>query len=299
MIQADEGLQRICTALQTQNKTRNYRSSLETWPPPVFKPPQCLSLSMEPTHQSKCTSLSPFVSVCSTEALWARLILDMKDFFSLITKGLNVEIQQDDRVIIFCNEDIPLTLCGDICSTEDYGRSTGDTGWNISDNNVISDFKHSTASQLHNPTSNVNRFLRIHDEDPQKSCQVYGAPRVLSRRDKKATKRKSVSFDDDVTVYLFDQETPTLELHTGHYTPLSSSYSCSPPDVTLEDIGLEWEDDFSALEKNCHFQHVRHSQHNTFSLLGQSCADLSRPEWFSLSQSCLFLTHVTESDLEQ
>lgn len=65
-------------------------------------------------------------------------------------------------------------------------------------------------------------------------------------------------------------------------------------------VGLEWEDDFSALEKNCHFQCVGHSvsEHYTPSLPTQRCTTLSGPERFSLSQACLFLTHVTESDLE-
>ncbi|XP_042364282.1 uncharacterized protein LOC121959151 isoform X2 [Plectropomus leopardus] len=102
-----------------------------------------------------------------------------------------------------------------------------------------------------------------------------------SVRDRTVKKRKSVSFDDDVMVYLFDQDSPTMELHPEACTVL-------PEDTLEEDSGLEWDDDFSVLEKinnSCHFHSVTHSQF-----------PLSRR--LVLSQSCLFLTHVTEADLE-
>ncbi|XP_034563223.1 uncharacterized protein LOC117829703 isoform X2 [Notolabrus celidotus] len=311
MIQTDEELQPITylcvvdqrgsTTPRIPKKNRDCRSSLATWPPPVSIPPRWCSPPEKPSL--KYTSLPSCVSVCPTGAPWTRLILDIKDIFRLIVKGLNIVTQHDavtmyNRFIVFFNEDIPLQLFGDICSSEDYRTYLGDTAWNIGENNVISDLPKSTANQLHNPNTNTNSSAGIQCKDLQKSCQIHGAPRVVSKTDKKAKRRKSVSFVDDVMVYLFDQERPTLELHSGPCTPIPSSYSCTLPDVTLEDIGLEWDDDFSALEKNCHFQHVRDSQHYNFSLPTQSCTALSRPERFSLSQTCLFLTHVTESDLE-
>ncbi|XP_051795119.1 class A basic helix-loop-helix protein 15 isoform X3 [Acanthochromis polyacanthus] len=121
-----------------------------------------------------------------------------------------------------------------------------------------------------------------------KSCQCYNNLGESSGRRRKMKLRKSVSFDDDVMVYLFDKESPTLKLHSEPCTSLPSSNSCNLPAVTL-DNGLEWEDDFSALEKNCHFQQ---------SMPKQSWTPLARTERCSLSQKCLFLTYVTESDLE-
>lgn len=62
--------------------------------------------------------------------------------------------------------------------------------------------------------------------------------------------------------------------------------------------GLEWEDDFPAMEKSCHFRCARQtaSQPHTLTLPKQSCTALSRRLF--LPQTCLFLTHVTESDLD-
>lgn len=60
---------------------------------------------------------------------------------------------------------------------------------------------------------------------------------------------------------------------------------------------FEWEDDFSALEKSCHFQYDGHS--HSYSLLQtHNRTAQSRPENGRLPQTCLFLTYVTESDLE-
>lgn len=290
--------QKGSTALHMAKKNRDCSSSLVTWPPPDPILPQWCSLPEKP--HLKDASLASFDSLCPTEASWTRLILDIKDIFGLIAKGLNIVTQHDaatmyNRFIVFCSEDIPRELYGDIWSSEDCESYQGDTGWKTSDH-VICELQSSTCSQLHNPDTNSSDGIQ--SEDLQKSPQIFGAPGVVSNEDKKAKRRKSVSFVDDVMVYLFDQERPTMELHGGPCTPLSSSHSFNLPDVTLEDIGLEWEDDFSALEKNCHFQHARHSQRFTFSLPTQSCTALSTPERFSLSQTCLFLTHVTESDLE-
>ncbi|XP_074518982.1 class A basic helix-loop-helix protein 15 isoform X1 [Halichoeres trimaculatus] len=308
IIQTDEELQPIAclcvldqkgsTALHVPRENRDCSSSLVTWPPPDPIPHQWRSLPEKP--HLKDTSLASFDSLCPTEASWTRLILDMKDIFRLIAKGLNIVTQHDaatmyNRFIVFCSEDIPRELYSDIWSSEDCRTYLGDTGWKTSDD-VVDDLQKSATNQLHNPITNSSEAIQ--NEDLQKSCQTYSAPRVNPNEDKKAKRRKSVSFVDDVMVCLFDQERPTMELHGGPCTPLSSSYSFNLPDVTLEDIGLEWEDDFSALEKNCHFQHVRHSQRFSFSLPTQSCTALSGPERFRLSQTCLFLTHVTESDLE-
>ncbi|XP_051273872.1 class A basic helix-loop-helix protein 15 isoform X2 [Dicentrarchus labrax] len=288
------------------------RSSLVTWPPSLSISLQHCCLPKEPRHRSKFTPLASFVSNFPKEAQWMRLILNMRDIFSFMKKDLNIVTLQDtltldhNSFIIFCDEDILLQRFGD---TEDCRTSIGDTGWSISENNMLSDLKISTAHWPRSPSTDNSKeiqhepvcrdsFNTCNFKSLLKSCRICSAPQVLSGRDRNVKKKKSVSFDDDVTVYLFDQESPTVELHSGPCTSLPSSYSCNLPDVILEDSGLEWEDDFSALEKSCHFQCVRHSisQQYTLSLPEQSCTAL--PRRFCLSQTCLFLTHVTESDLE-
>ncbi|XP_046870565.1 serine/threonine-protein kinase LMTK1, partial [Hypomesus transpacificus] len=79
-------------------------------------------------------------------------------------------------------------------------------------------------------------------------------------------KRKVVSFFDDVTVYLFDQESPTKELAEHGFPPVGESRvsasqgRSSPPErvshtsddssdgnISEESAGYEWEDDFPLL----------------------------------------------------
>lgn len=215
MIQADEELQAITCILDQRGsaapqlwRNSDCRSSLVTRPLPFSTSPRHCCVPEEPPHHS---TLASFVSEHPKEAPWTRLILNMQDIFSLIKKDLNIMTQQDtvttdqqNRFIIFCDQDIPLQRFGDICYTEDCGTSKGDTGWHISDNN-------STAHGPNTNNSNGNQHeLVIRDnfnnlKSLQKSCQIYDAPGVLSGRDTNLKKRKSVSFNDDVMVYLFDQ----------------------------------------------------------------------------------------------
>ncbi|XP_019127613.2 uncharacterized protein LOC109141513 [Larimichthys crocea] len=303
--------QRGSTAPQLWRSSER-RSSPITWLP-FFSIPARHRCLPEAMHHSTLTSLASFASQNQKEASWTRLILNMQDIFSFIKKDLKIVTQQDtltrDRhnsFIIFCNEDLPLQLFG---NTYTCRTSIEDTGWHISDNGVLSDLKNSTAHWSHGPNTNSSEGIQhelvrsdnFNTHNPKsllKSSQIYNTPGLLSRCGKTVKKRKSVSFNNDVIVYLFNQESPTSELQSGPCTSQPSSYSCNLPDVTLEDSGLEWEDDFSALEKSCNFQCVKHSvsKHYTLSLPTQSCAALSRR--FFLSQTCLFLTHVTESDLE-
>ncbi|XP_042364281.1 serine/threonine-protein kinase LMTK2-like isoform X1 [Plectropomus leopardus] len=228
---------------------------------------------------------SSLSSLVSEDAPWTRLILNVQDIFSLIGINLNIVTQQDPyhSFIIFCDQDLPIKGLGDICCTEDCRTSLGDTGWYSCDSNALSDLTNFTA---HSPTININNSNRNqHDlvvrDSLNTSFQICDTLGRSSVRDRTVKKRKSVSFDDDVMVYLFDQDSPTMELHPEACTVL-------PEDTLEEDSGLEWDDDFSVLEKinnSCHFHSVTHSQF-----------PLSRR--LVLSQSCLFLTHVTEADLE-
>ncbi|KAM3859909.1 serine/threonine-protein kinase LMTK1 [Diretmus argenteus] len=80
-------------------------------------------------------------------------------------------------------------------------------------------------------------------------------------QDELERKKKVVSFFDDVTVYLFDQESPTKEL-ADHGLPsgtegqslrskaqekLNASDDSSDGNISEESAGFEWEDDFSLL----------------------------------------------------
>ncbi|XP_033466655.1 uncharacterized protein LOC117246790 [Epinephelus lanceolatus] len=305
MIPADEELQAITCFLDQRGSAApqlwsatDSRSGMVAWPPPSSISPRQCCFPEEPARDSALISVASVLSDTPQEGPWTRLILNMQEICSLIKINLNISTQpntvtvnQHNRFITFCDEDIPLQRFGDIGYTEDCRTFIGGSGYN---NNVLGDLKNSTALSPNTNNSNGNQHeLVIRDnlnnlKSCLKSCQIYDAPGILSRRDVNVKKRKSVSFDNEVMVYLFDQESPTVELHTEASTSL--------PDVTLEDSGLEWEDDFSALEKNCHFQCVRNSEQYTLSLPTQSSTALSRR--FSLPQTCLFLTHVTESDLE-
>nr|XP_046232903.1 uncharacterized protein LOC124052551 isoform X2 [Scatophagus argus]XP_046232904.1 uncharacterized protein LOC124052551 isoform X2 [Scatophagus argus] len=310
MIQADEELQPVaCFCILDERGGaapdiwRN-RPSLVTWPPSFSILPQLCHPHMEPTHHSTLVSLPSYVSECLKKDPWTRFILNMQGVLSFNRKDLNTVIQQaavtknpHNRFIIFCYEDTLLQLSGD---TEDHRMSIWDTCWHISN---------SSAHWLHGPNTNTTKgiqhelngrdnFNTCSPKSTLKSCEIYTAQRVLYRKEDNVKRKKGVSFDDEVIIYLFDQESPTMELHSGPCTSLQSTYSCNLSEVTLEDSGLEWEDDFSALEKSCHFQCGRQSvsQLYTPSLPTQSCTALSRRLF--LSQTCLFLTHVTESDLE-
>ncbi|XP_017273869.1 class A basic helix-loop-helix protein 15 isoform X2 [Kryptolebias marmoratus] len=125
-----------------------------------------------------------------------------------------------------------------------------------------------------------------------KSCQNNGNLRHSCRRDGNGKLKKSVSFEEDVVVYLFDQESPTLMLLSESCTSPTNSFSSNLPAVTPENADLQWEDDFSVLEKTCCFHF------HTFPLPTRDRSAPSRPERSSLSRSCLFLTYVTEADLE-
>ncbi|KAK1881122.1 Serine/threonine-protein kinase LMTK2 [Dissostichus eleginoides] len=299
MVQADEKLQTITCILDQRGtasselwRKSDCRSSLVTSPKPISTPPQ---------HQtSTLTSFVSFVPDYPKDTPWTRLILSMQDIFSLIKRDSNMVTPQDcvtmnqlDRFIIFCDEDIPLQRFGDI-TAEDCWTSKGDTDWHFSDTNMLSDLKNFTAHASNTKNSNRNTHeLVIRDsfnnlKSLLKSYQICDSPGELSRTNMDVKRRKSVSFHEEVIVFLFDQESPTMELNPEACTSL--------PDVTLEDSGLEWEDDFSALEKNCHFQCDTHSQPHTLSLPTPTTAALSRHLF--LSQTCLFLTHVTEADLE-
>ncbi|XP_034414596.1 uncharacterized protein LOC117748698 isoform X2 [Cyclopterus lumpus] len=213
MIQADEELQVITCILDQRGSAASpfwgnadCRSGIAARPSPSSTTPPRCCLPEEP-HRSTLSSAASSLSGRPPEAPWTRVVFNARDIFSLIKNNSNiVTLQPDsvtmdrhDRLIIFCDEDLPLQRFGDICYTEDCRTSTG---WHIDDNNALS-----AANSPNTNNANGNQ-LAIRDNfnnlSRLKSCPSYD-PGVLSGSDPKGKKRKSVSFEDDVMVYLFDQ----------------------------------------------------------------------------------------------
>ncbi|CAK6978761.1 class A basic helix-loop-helix protein 15 isoform X1 [Scomber scombrus] len=255
MIQVDEELQPItCLCILAQRgcaapqlwRNKDTRSTL------VFRSsPSFLSL-FAPRHCcpprvpiSPLIFTSSFASKSPKEAPWTRIMLNMRDIFSVITKDLKVATQQDTmnqhKFIIFCNEDIPPQFFSDFCYAQSCWKSMGNTFSN-SDNRIMSnDLQNFTSNWPDGPNTDGSQERQsemvVRDnlntcnlKSLLKSCQNYNHPSGKKRNIKK---RKTVSFFDDVMVYLFDQDSPTLELHPEPCTSLPGNLS----DVTLDDSG--------------------------------------------------------------
>lgn len=147
----------------------------------------------------------------------------MRDIFSLPKNNSDPATRQDGS-----DEDTPLQRLRDVYCPEDRGTSLGDTNDANGNQRVVRD----NLNVLRGPV-----------------CAAGGTP----ERDANAKKRKSVSFEDDVIVYLFDQvlcpcrsvtlepegcftssvpppqESPTSELHCEART--------APPDGAFGDTG--------------------------------------------------------------
>ncbi|XP_071062915.1 uncharacterized protein [Pseudochaenichthys georgianus] len=216
MVQADEKLQTITRILDQRGtasselwRKTDCRSRLVTSPKPISTPAQ---------HQtSTLTSFVSFVPDYPKDTPWTRLSLSMQDIFSLIKRDSNMVTSQDcvtmnqlNSFIIFCDEDIPLQRFGDI-TAEDWRTSKGDTDWHFSDTNMLSDLKDFTAHAANTKNSNRNtQELVIRDsfnnlKSLLRSYQICDSPGELSRTNMDVKRRKSVSFHDEVIVFLFDQ----------------------------------------------------------------------------------------------
>ncbi|XP_060951262.1 serine/threonine-protein kinase LMTK2-like [Limanda limanda] len=306
----DDEKRQLTTCIPDQpalNLWRNIERRSSPWSSSFPLSPQRCCLLEAPLQHSALTSS---VSECPKDTSWKTLFLNMWDIFTLITRNVNLTSQHHvltmnhpNRLIIFCDEDIPVQLYKGISSTQDCRTITGATG--CSDNNNVSSYLKNAylPSDLNNNSEedpsevfhgdNLNISTR---KSLLKSYQNYNCPGESSKRDRKL--RRSVSFDDDVTVLLFDQEGPTMKLRPEPSTSLPNTASFNLPDVPLDDCGLEWEDDFSALEWSWHLQRISRSLHSTLSPSTPSWTAASRPQRYLPSQTCLFLTHVAESDLE-
>ncbi|XP_028267442.1 serine/threonine-protein kinase LMTK2 [Parambassis ranga] len=156
------------------------------------------------------------------------------------------------------------------------------------------------------------------------------SPQVSGRSS--ADSKRAVSFFDDVTVYLFDQETPTKEL--GDHSSGSNSqvpefsspvatasylnrFTNSESSTDEEGGGFEWDDDFSSsvpafLPKKDQdpVSKVLSSAASRFSSPTPAVDRVLEPSWTSTSNYSRFsispasiasfsLTHLTDSDIEQ
>ncbi|XP_068161424.1 uncharacterized protein [Antennarius striatus] len=285
MVQADGMLQHpffvFCILNQRQSATSPLRRNKDrrsrlTLLLPFSIPSGRFSLPVEASYHLSDTE----------ETLWSQLVETVPEFLRCIKKDLN-HLTQDAitknqlyKLSLFCDEDILLHIYSTKCHIEDC-------------KNMLNHLKNSTAHSPNGPSNNSNDWKRINSELISRDDLVE--PRICNtsvscERNKNTKKRMSVSFDDDVIVYLFDKESPIVELHTGPCTSLLSNFSCKD---TSENPGLEWEDDFSTLEKSYQFQCVTESVSRYYDLQPSA-----RSRHFFLSQSCLYLTYVTESDLE-
>ncbi|KAG7243587.1 hypothetical protein INR49_011144 [Caranx melampygus] len=145
--------------------------------------------------------------------------------------------------------------------------------------------------------------------------------------------RRAVSFFDDVTVYLFDQETPTKELgdHSSgsnsqvpeFSSPVSTAsylnrFTNSESSTDEEGGGFEWDDDFSSpapaflpkSDKDPVSKATSSSAASRFSSPPPAAGRVLEPSWstssnysrFSISPASIAsfsLTHLTDSDIEQ
>ncbi|KAJ8283146.1 hypothetical protein COCON_G00019960 [Conger conger] len=132
--------------------------------------------------------------------------------------------------------------------------------------------------------------------DGRHACHLRSVLRSLSPTQER--KAKTVSFFSDVTVYLFDQESPTQELaepglpvgaEPGPEGPAAPpnqervSDDSSDGNLSEESGGLEWEDDFPLLPRPS---------------LMMSSPEVPPARFSGFSVSRFSLTHVSDSDMD-
>ncbi|XP_053709506.1 serine/threonine-protein kinase LMTK2-like [Synchiropus splendidus] len=212
---------------------------------------------------------------------------------SLITDGCNMDTNKniitiDNRIIFFpdkskakeCFSDYWWTCPGNILCNSSINLPSDLESAPQKWSKIAGDTK-----KFQSKEAAMKEFNSQTGDSRLKSCEKPKQAEKLSRRSKR---RRSVSFVDDVMVFVFDQECPTMELQGDSCT------NSPPPCSWAEDCGLEWEDDFSALERSSRLQPV--SQHHSVSPATKTWTLLS--ERLFLPQNCLCLTHVSEADLE-
>ncbi|XP_072453927.1 serine/threonine-protein kinase LMTK2 isoform X1 [Notamacropus eugenii] len=200
-----------------------------------------------------------------------------------------------------------------------------------SDDDLRAFHLHSLSSESEDETVHPVPVI-LSDNDDGKHLRSLLKPPMAVRSDKLPDNwrkdKKAVTFFDDVTVYLFDQETPTKELgHRGAEANNQESNSASPSlspnylnrftnsesSTDEEGGGFEWDDDFSqesfmsktadnlgskaSLQTSKYFSPPPPSRS-----IEQSWSHASPYSRFSISPANIAsfsLTHLTDSDIEQ
>ncbi|TRY60708.1 hypothetical protein DNTS_013997 [Danionella cerebrum] len=158
--------------------------------------------------------------------------------------------------------------------------------------------------------------------DSHKLRSLLKMPSLVSDSlsDETETQKKVVSFFDDVTVYLFDQDSPTRELADQGF-PLGGESSNANPDgevhtqqerVNVSDdssdgniseesgAGFEWEDDFPLLPLPTSTKRSPPDTPKT-NLLSSNSKTMTQVSRFSVSPSIVSrfsITHVSDSDMD-
>ncbi|KAK5615336.1 hypothetical protein CRENBAI_002695 [Crenichthys baileyi] len=292
-----------CNKYSALNSWRNTEHTSDCLPLSRLYFPHHFCPPTELVQQSSLTFLDPFMKGFPNQNNQTGPTFHTKDIFYWIKNFLKEATQPHtfvmdtfNRFIILSDNCISINkLCG-IYSSQNLRKFIKYRGSSGSDNKT-SVIKHGSAQRsscLVTSCEDADRdyLSTCKPKSHHKSSRNDEHPRRPWRRDETETMKtkKSVTFEEDVIVYLFDQETPTIKLESEPCTPLPFSYPCHLPDVMSEDNDLQWEDDFSALEV------VR--QPATVSLQTNGWTSRTSPECYSLSQTCLFLTYVMESDLE-
>ncbi|XP_035195247.1 serine/threonine-protein kinase LMTK2 isoform X1 [Oxyura jamaicensis] len=192
---------------------------------------------------------------------------------------------------------------------------------------------HSLSSDSEDETVHQVPEILTDKDDGKHLRSLLKLPKPLNERQREHWKneKKAVTFFDDVTVYLFDQETPTKELGNrvadlngegSHSTPaLPSGFSYlnrftnSESSTDEEGGGFEWDDDFSSPEPsfiskaaNSLISSKPPLQSKYFSpppptrTSEQNWSHSSPYSRFSISpanMASFSLTHLTDSDIEQ
>ncbi|XP_065540445.1 serine/threonine-protein kinase LMTK2 [Lathamus discolor] len=193
---------------------------------------------------------------------------------------------------------------------------------------------HSLSSDSEDETVHQVPEIITEKDDGKHLRSLLKLPAPLDERQHEPWKneKKAVTFFDDVTVYLFDQEMPTKELG-NHAVDLNGEDSCSTPappssfsylnrfassesSTDEEGGGFEWDDDFSSPEPSFMSKAANSLISSKSPLqsskyfsppppsrtLDQNWSHASPYSRFSISpanMASFSLTHLTDSDIEQ
>ncbi|XP_053298888.1 serine/threonine-protein kinase LMTK2 isoform X1 [Pleuronectes platessa] len=223
---------------------------------------------------------------------------------------------------------------------EDVDADEEDENSDDSDDDVRAYRLHSSSSESEDDTVHPVPLI-VSDDSRAKNLKSLLKPSALnaeslspfSSRSSADNSRRAVSFFDDVTVYLFDQETPTKEL-ADHSSGLNSQvpefsspgntasylnrFTNSESSTDEEGGGFEWDDDFSSAgpaflpqtDKDPVSKAMSSSATSRFSSPPLAAGRTLEPSWsgssnysrFSISPASIAsfsLTHLTDSDIEQ